>query len=207
MSNPASSGLAAITDQFTRNGFVVVRKLLPAERAAALRAHLEEMCARGRMFMSGDPWVPNTPSIFGDLELDHLMESLRPAIQACTGLTLHPTYTYARIYQKGDVLKPHIDRTASEIALSINLGQDPPDQPWALNLKGKGRPSTAAVMMPGDVVLYRGMEMVHWREPYEGNRMAQAFIFYVDANGPHAGEKLDRRAYLGEAYNHVEARE
>jgi hypothetical protein len=204
MSAPAG-GLATIVETFTRQGFVLVRKLLPAERAAALRAHLEEMDARGRM-QRGDLMVPDTPSIFGDLELDHLMELLRPAAEACTGLTLHSTYTYARIYRHGDVLKPHTDRAASEIALSINLGQDPPDQPWALNIKGEGAPSTAAVMMPGDVLFYRGMEKLHWRDPYAGNKMAQAFVFYVDANGPHAGEKLDRRDYLGASYKYEDRR-
>jgi len=204
MTSPASSGLAAIVETFARQGYVVIRKLVPPERAAGLRAYLEDMAAQGKMEM-GDIMVPDTPSAFGDRVVDSLMEELRPAIEACTGLSLHPTYSYARLYKNGDILKPHTDRAASEIALSINLGQDPPDEPWALNLKGEG-PSTAALLMPGDVLLYRGMDLLHWREPYGGKSLAQAFVFYVDSNGPHAGEKLDRRHYLGAPYQYEDRR-
>ena len=125
-----------------------------------------------------------------------LLEELRPAVEACTGLKLWPTYSYARLYRHGDELKPHRDRPACEVSLSLNLGQEPADQPWALNVKGP-EGSVAALLMPGDVLLYRGLELVHWREPYEGRHMAQVFLHYVDRNGPHAAEKYDGRAALG----------
>ena len=56
------------------------------------------------------------------------------------------------------------------------------------------------MLRPGDALLYRGMEFTHWRDPYQGSRMFQAFMHYVDADGPHAGEKFDGRASLGNAF-------
>jgi PKHD-type hydroxylase len=49
----------------------------------------------------------------------------------------------------------------------------------------------------GDAALYRGMDKVHWREPYkEGKWQAQVFLHYVDADGPHAEWKFDKRPKL-----------
>ena len=190
------NALAAITGQFAAQGYVVVRRLVPDARTVQLRAHLKTRAAQGVLRMEGDSQVPGTPSAHGDAVLDALLEELRPAVEACTGLKLWPTYSYARLYRHGDALKPHRDRPACEVSLSLNLGQDPADQPWALNVLGPAG-STAALLMPGDVLLYRGMELVHWREPYEGRHLAQVFLHYVDQNGPHAAQKYDGRDALG----------
>ena len=190
------NALAAITGAFAAQGYVVVRALVPDHRTAQLRAHLESRAAEGALRMEGDSQVPGTPSAHGDPVLDALLEELRPAVEACTGLKLWPTYSYARLYRHGDELKPHRDRPACEVSLSLNLGQDPADQPWALNVKGPAG-STAALLMPGDVLLYRGLELVHWRERFEGRHLAQVFLHYVDQNGPHAAQKYDGRTTLG----------
>jgi hypothetical protein len=53
-------------------------------------------------------------------------------------------------------------------------------------------------MAIGDAVMYRGCDKWHWREPYvEGQWQAQVFLHYVDANGPHAEWKYDKRELLG----------
>jgi hypothetical protein len=41
-----------------------------------------------------------------------------------TGLKLIPTYSYARIYKKGDILHRHKDRFSCEISTTLNLGGD-----------------------------------------------------------------------------------
>ena len=44
--------------------------------------------------------------------------------------------------------------------------------------------TTSILLEEGDAVIYRGCEVVHWREPYnEGTKLAQVFLNYVDANG------------------------
>lgn len=190
------SGLSQIVQTFAHQGYVVVRGLVPPPRAAALMAHLEQRAAAGSLRMQGDTQVPGAPSAHGDAVMDGLMEELRPAVEASTGLRLWPTYSYARLYRHGDELKPHRDRPACEISMSLNLGQNPPDQPWALHIQGPEGSGTA-LLMPGDVLLYRGIDLIHWREPYQGERLAQIFLHYVDRDGPHAGEKFDRREHLG----------
>jgi hypothetical protein len=46
-------------------------------------------------------------------------------------------------------------------------------------------------LKPGDGVIYRGCEIEHWREAYEGDYHIQAFLHYVDANGKYANYKGD----------------
>jgi hypothetical protein len=42
------------------------------------------------------------------------------------------------------------------------------------------------------------MDVEHWREKYtEGQWQAQVFLHYVDADGPHADQKYDKRESLG----------
>jgi PKHD-type hydroxylase len=53
-------------------------------------------------------------------------------------------------------------------------------------------------MQVGDAVIYRGMDIEHWRKKYtEGQWQAQVFLHYVDADGPHANQKYDGRVSLG----------
>ena len=37
----------------------------------------------------------------------------------------------------------------------------------------------------GDMVMYHGNELYHWRPQYKGKWQVQVFFHYVDANGPH----------------------
>ena len=56
------------------------------------------------------------------------------------------------------------------------------------------------VMEPGDIVIYRGCDLAHWRDPFnapEDSWHIQAFFHYVDANGPYPEFKWDRRPMLG----------
>lgn len=188
-SNPEVAAL------FARQGYVVITGLLPAAQAGLAAEHLRRRLQAGTLNTDTSLGTP-IASIYGDPLIDNLMEGLRPAISYCTGLALHPTYSYARIYKAGDRLPPHRDRRACEISLSINLGQKP-DAPWALCVEDRQKNSAAAMLNPGDGLIYRGIELTHWRDPYEGEELVQAFLHYVDQNGPHAGERFDGRAALG----------
>jgi len=79
-------------------------------------------------------------------------------------------------------------------SVTLNLGQAP-DEPWPIYVE-RDAGTYEARLAPGDALLYRGCDCFHWREPYEGTRLAQAFLHYVDRNGPHAAEKFDRRRTL-----------
>ena len=57
--------------------------------------------------------------------METLLLRCLPQIEKSTGLKLYPSYAYARIYKKGDILKRHKDRFSCEISATLNLGGDP----------------------------------------------------------------------------------
>jgi hypothetical protein len=49
----------------------------------------------------------------------------------------------------------------------------------------------------GDMCVYKGDELSHWREPYHGDRQLQAFLHYVEVHGKFSHYKYDTRPALG----------
>ena len=110
-------------------------------------------------------------------------------MQKETGLELIPTYSYARIYKHGDILHKHKDRPSCEISTTIHLGGDP----WSIFVEG-----TEVMLDVGDMLVYSGCELEHWREPFEGNTCGQVFLHYNHVNGPFAEKnRFDKRPMLG----------
>ena len=118
---------------------------------------------------------------------------------------LNPSYAYARLYKKGDNLERHKDRSSCEISATLNLGGDP----WALFLDptGKGKMTDngyeignaegdAIIQQPGDMLMYYGCELEHWRETFKGENHAQVFLHFNDARKSTIN-KYDYRPFLG----------
>jgi hypothetical protein len=49
---------------------------------------------------------------------------------------------------------------------------------------------------PGDLCLYRGCDLYHWRPPFENKWYLQAFLHYVDGNGTYKDQLYDGRPFL-----------
>ena len=121
-----------------------------------------------------DQQIPNTYSIYGDPVFDTLLMKMLPVMQRETGLDVIPTYSYARIYKKGDILKRHKDRPSCEISTTLNLGGDP----WPIFLEGE-----QVDLNVGDMLIYEGCKLEHWREPFEGEHCGQVFLHYNNKKG------------------------
>ncbi len=184
---------AAGPEQFRRHGLLVIPQLIEPALADFFWSYVHTKFAC-MLLSSGDPQVPHTPSGYGDITFDGLLEYLRPRVEERSGLMLHPTYSYFRLYKHGDVLKRHRDRPACEISVTMNIGQTPAE-PWPIYVEDAAGPCRA-LLAPGDALLYRGRDFFHWRDAYQGSRLAQVFLHYVDRNGPHADQKFDRRKTL-----------
>ena len=157
-----------------------------------------------------DQQIPNTYSHYADPAMETLLMKVLPKMQQETGLELVPTYSYARIYKRGDILKRHKDRPSCEISTTLNLGGDP----WSIFIDGTGsdnvidehnnihKPNapkgTEVMLNVGDMLVYSGCELEHWREPFEGNVCGQVFLHYNHVNGPFSVKnKFDGRPILG----------
>ena len=144
-----------------------------------------------------DTQVPETYSHYSDIVMETLLQNLQLRMEEETELKLIPTYSYARIDKKGDVLKRHKDRYSCEISTTMNLGGDE----WPIYLEPSGekdKEGIKIVMDPGDMLVYKGCDVEHWREEFIGENCGQVFLHYNDASDPKAEEnKYDRRPFLG----------
>ena len=157
-----------------------------------------------------DPQIPNTYSHYSDHVMETLLVKVLPVMKKETGLDLIPTYSYARAYKNGDELRRHKDRPSCEISTTINLGGDP----WPIFIDGTGADNiidekqnlikpgapkgTKVLLEVGDMLVYSGCDLEHWREPFDGNICGQVFLHYNHVNGPFAEKnKFDGRQMLG----------
>jgi len=157
-----------------------------------------------------DKQIPNTFSCYGDFVMDTLLMKVLPIMKQETGLDLIPTYSYARAYKKGDILKRHKDRPSCEISTTLNLGGDQ----WAIfidptgsdnvideykNIQKPDAPKGDKVVLDvGDMLVYSGCDLEHWREPFEGDICGQVFLHYNHLNGKYSDKnKFDGRPMLG----------
>jgi len=158
----------------------------------------------------GDTQIPNTFSCYADYAMETLLMKVLPVMKQHTNLDLIPTYSYARIYKKGDKLRRHSDRPSCEISCTLNLGGDS----WPIFIDGTGTKSvidevreihkpnapegTKVLLEVGDMLVYSGCELEHWREPFEGEVCGQVFLHYNHVNGPFADKnRFDKRPMLG----------
>ena len=145
--------------------------------------------ANGMLGTWKDEQIPNTYSHYADHVMETLLMKVLPVMKKETGLELIPTYSYARIYKQGDILHKHKDRPSCEISTSVHLGGDP----WSIFVEG-----TEVILDVGDMLVYSGCELEHWREPFEGDSCGQVFLHYNHVNGPFADKnKFDGRPMLG----------
>ena len=157
-----------------------------------------------------DQQIPHTFSCYADFAMETLLVKMLPVMAKETGLNLIPTYSYARLYKNGDILKKHKDRPSCEISTTLHLGGDP----WPIFIDGTGAdtvidehkqihkpnapPGTKVLLDVGDMLVYSGCELEHWREPFEGNTCGQVFLHYNHVNGPFAEKnRFDKRPMLG----------
>ncbi len=137
----------------------------------------------------------NTFARYSPLMFEALSVKLLPLVEKETGLKLWPTYSYARIYYHGSELQKHVDRPSSEVTISVCITRE--NDNWPLNIQGDSGEIYEIDLDVGDIVIYSGRKHLHWRDPFPGNKQIQAFLQYVDANGPDAWLKWDSRPKLG----------
>ena len=144
-----------------------------------------------------DTQVPNTYSHYSDIVMETLLQKVKPVMEKHTGLKLSETYSYARIYKKGDVLARHKDRYSCEISTTLNLGGD--DWPIFLDATGKtGQAGIKINLNPGDMLIYSGCDLEHWREEFNGDNCGQVFLHYNKKGSKNAKQnEYDGRPFIG----------
>lgn len=141
-----------------------------------------------------DSQVPGSFSHYADIAMDTLLLKVQPIMEQHTKIKLIPTYSYTRMYAKGNELKRHKDRSSCEISTTMNLGGDL----WPIFIKLSNKKNIQVILEPGDMLVYKGCILEHWREPFQGDECCQVFLHYNNALSDYAEEnKYDKRPHLG----------
>lgn len=179
-------------EYFEKYGYVVLKDALTKDQCDNLTKYMFDLHQQGKL--SKDNQCPLSDAVYGDPVFDNLLQKFAQPIGNAVGRSLLPTYTYARIYRPGEILKRHLDRPACEISATLTLGFDAkPVWPIFFN-EEKETPVSLDV---GELAVYKGCEVVHWRTEFKGQWHVQVFLHYVDANGPYKDHMRDGRQDLG----------
>ena len=196
---------------FKKNKYTVIRKAISEDLAIfianyfRMQKQVYDTCRQARYFSPfeniigdyDDPQIPHTYRQYGNVAMETLLLKCQPKMEKITQLKLTPAYSYARMYKRGDELKRHKDRFSCEISTTMNLGGDP----WPIYLEPsgeKGKKGVKVDLKQGDMLVYRGCDLEHWRKPFKGNECVQVFLHYNNVKTPGAKENMyDRRPHLG----------
>lgn len=207
-------------EEFKKHSYVLAKNLIPQDlcRIATKYALIQETVS---FHEEGEyAQVPNSHAMYGDTLMETLLFFLHGHMEKLTGLELFPTYSYYRVYRPGMVLDRHKDRPACEISTTVCLGYQynnvddnynwgmfideeskntPKDE--GIYFVSAGNPGVMVQQTPGDLLVYKGYDVEHWREPFSagpGSYQVQAFFHYIDKNGPYYPEHcFDTRPGLG----------
>lgn len=181
--------------EFEEKKYTVVKNALSEEIVEIVTQYalFDEM----QDFNADTVQVVGAHSKYADPVMESLLLKLLPVMEEATGLSLSPTYSFYRVYRNGDTLSKHKDRPSCEISctLSFNYSYEKSDYSWPIYMNGE-----AIYLTPGDIAVYRGIENEHWRDPLEFPEPAwhvQAFLHYVDKNGPYSEWEYDKRESIG----------
>lgn len=202
---------------FKKNAYLDLKNIVPPEicNLAAQYALLQELVTPAKETAKGQ--VPFAHASYGDLLMETLMLFMKPHMELHTGLELCPTYSYFRVYRPGMTLERHIDRFSCEISTTVCLGYNyvntPLEYNWGMYIDSdhrhnplndflsKNNPGKMIAQQPGDIIIYRGCEIEHWRDPFIADQSSwqiQAFLHYIDKDGQYYPEyAYDKRPGIG----------
>ena len=143
--------------------------------------------------------------------------SYRPAhrlilklIENILEMDLLPTYYFDRFYYKGQKLSRHLDRPSCEISASVQISTNR-EGAWPIWFQLPDNTENSVSMKDGDMVIYKGCEREHWREPLQSkygrinkflNKLQkkvddtyhhQIFFHYINAQGPYVHFAYDTK--------------
>ena len=179
---------------FEKNGYVVVTQLIPRVMCDYISENIKVLEAHS-CFPHGDIQVEKALTAASPFVTETLLDVMTPTFSQAVNCELYPTYSYLRIYLKGAYLERHQDRPSCEVSATMTLSYDSP-YTWPLYLESNGQ-TIEVLLEPGDALIYKGMELPHWRETFEGERQVQVFLHYVRQNGNYSEYKFDKRPALG----------
>ena len=184
---------------FEKNSCILVKGFIDPQGIQTISRYMEYALKQNEMERS-ENHTAISYARYADPLIETVLRNSLEHMEEITGKKLYPTYSFSRVYLKGDFLKPHVDRPSCEVSVTVHVATI--GEPWPIWMKVRGQEPVKMVLEPGDAVVYKGCEVTHWRDVADKTEVnAQFMLHYVDQEGPNAGYKFDRRPELGMAGN------
>jgi hypothetical protein len=176
-----------MNSQLLQNNYIFIPNFIEKERAQILAKRFDTFCQKNKL--AGDPQAPNSSSFYNYIEFVELLCEKTNQVSEILGQKVLPTYTYSRVYKRGDDLKRHRDRPACEISLTLNLFKQ---KDWPIYIQKPNGEEVSVEMEQGDAMMYLGCVSDHWRHEIDQDKYIQVFLHYVRSNGPYASAFFDK---------------
>lgn len=184
----------SISEQFQKFGYILIENFIDPNTIKIISKYMENKIQREE-WTGGDD--QSSYCYYSDPLIEVILDQSLNQVSNITGKELLPTYSYMRIYAEGDELKKHVDRPSCEISLTVNVAYIGEPSPIFLMSRKNDKP-ISYILNKGDAIVYKGCEIVHWRNPVEKNNIVVQFMLhYVDKYGEFKNHKFDSRTRLG----------
>ena len=156
---------------FRENQYLILEEVLTEPLLSVAHEYAIKRALLSRETTSAGA-APGTPSFYGDPLMDTLLDLFQSVAETFAGLELYPTFSDLRIYGRGAIVNPHMQRPAGEITLSVSLGFDGPTDlallsghaPWVASRRSRSRRRRLVPRLRISTLARR----VRWRAPYPG---------------------------------------
>lgn len=178
---------------FEQQGYVVIQQFIPRILCEYISKNVRVLEANSRLSF-GDTQVEKAFSGGSPAAAETLLDLMTPILSQTLHCELYPTYSYLRVYVAGAELAKHTDRSSCEISATLPIEYESASiWPLCIEVDGEAR---KIELETGDALIYKGIQIPHWREPFEGERQVQIFLHYVKKDGPYSEFKFDKREQL-----------
>ena len=192
-----------MTEAFDRNGYLYVPNAVDfkslycsppvdkeGQRITGMVRHFRYIKPE---FKSMEPQVNGSLARYNHPFYKATHYSLMKKIEGILSMDLLPTYYFDRFYYEGQELTRHKDRPSCEISATVQISTNR-DEAWPIWFQRPDHTENSVSMKNGDMVIYKGCEREHWREPLTGKDSYhhQIFFHYVNAQGPYVHHAYDR---------------
>lgn len=182
-----------IGEMFEQDGYVVIKQFIPRIMCDYIAKNIKVLESNSRLSF-GDTQVEKAFSGGSPAVTETLLDLMTPVLSNTLNCELYPTYSYLRIYLNGAVLAKHVDRFSCEVSATIPIEYEGPGI-WPLCVQ-IGSNVKKIELEPGDALIYKGIQIPHWREAFAGRRQVQVFLHYVKKDGLYSEFKFDKRPHL-----------
>lgn len=176
-----------------KNNYMVVDNFITDEEAKNLYDKFKNDIKENPHLFINDEQCPLSKGIYNYRWFLDVLANKCSVVSELIEEPVLPTYTYARLYAKDEILLPHKDRSSCEVSLTLNLGGD---CDWPIYIKNPEDETKEVILKPGQAMIYLGCVAMHWRKSFNGTECGQVFLHYVRLNGDNWTNCFDYRPEL-----------